>query len=152
MIRSLALVLLLAVPAAAQTQEGYYYPPVGSEEEFTRDLIPGPKPDALARENFVGLLTQAQLKAEPHPRFAIFAKGEGSRRLIMVGLDDDAFRTLYRARAVLAQMTYGLRASPFFREQGLEATATFFDVLQLLDFESLTVSDGDTWSHRINFR
>ncbi len=141
----------LAGSVAAEAQEGRRCPPVALEEAFTRDLIPGPRAGAPARENFAGLPTQAQLEAEPHPRFAIFARGDGSRRPIMAGLDDQTFRTLFRARAVPARTTCGLRASPFFREQGLEATAAFFDVLQLLDFESLTPSDGATWSHRINF-
>ena len=98
------------------------------------------------------MVTTAQRAAPANPRFAIFAKGEGSRRLIMVGLDDGGFKTLYRARAILAQMTYSLRNSPFFKDQGIEATATLFDVLQLMDFESLTLTDGETWSHRVYFK
>lgn len=152
---ALAAALLALGPlasAAADSQEGYYYPPVTSEEEFDREMIDGPVADPLTRETFVTMVTTAQLAAPANPRFAMFAKGEASRRLIMVGLDDEAFKTLYRARAILAQMTYSLRNSPFFKDQGIEATATLFDVLQLMDFESLTVTDGETWSHRIYFK
>tara|TARA_B100002003_G_scaffold192987_2_gene182370 strand:- start:434 stop:925 length:492 start_codon:yes stop_codon:yes gene_type:complete len=153
---ALLLAALLALgplaSAAADSQEGYYYPPVTSEEEFDREMIDGPASDPLTRETFVTMVTTAQLAAPANPRFAIFAKGEGSRRLIMVGLDDGGFKTLYRARAILAQMTYSLRNSPFFKDQGIEATATLFDVLQLMDFESLTLTDGETWSHRVYFK
>ena len=162
MIRRLPLALFLALvplvltlhaaPAAADKQAGYYYPKVTSEEEFTRHLIPGPKADAAMREAFVGIITKAQVDAPAHPRFVLFAKGDGSRRLIMVALEDGPFDTLYRARGVLAQLTYGLRDTPFFRQQGLSSTATFFDVLQLLDFESLTITDGKSWTHRIYFK
>lgn len=148
-----ALALLASAPAVrADQQEGYYYPAVTSEEEFDRKMISGPKSDPLTRETFVTMVNTAQLAAPENPRFAMFAKGDGSRRLIMVGLDDESFKTLFRARAVLAQMTYSLRNSPFFKDQGIEATATLFDVLQLLDFESLTLSDGETWTHRIYFK
>lgn len=146
------LAFAIAGPAPADGQEGYYYPPITSEEEFTRTMISGPQADPTVREGFVSIITQAQLAAPSHPRFALFAKGDGSRRLILVALDDEAFETLFRARAILAQLTYSLRNSKFFRDQGMEATATFFDVLQLLDFESLTVTDGKTWSHRIYFK
>ena len=153
---ALLLAALLALgplaSAAADSQEGYYSPPVTSEEEFDREMIDGPASDPLTRETFVTMVTTAQLAAPANPRFAIFAKGEGSRRLIMVGLDDGGFKTLYRARAILAQMTYSLRNSPFFKDQGIEATATLFDVLQLMDFESLTLTDGETWSHRVYFK
>ncbi|MDF2233280.1 hypothetical protein P2H44_12025 [Albimonas sp. CAU 1670] len=149
---ALALAPGVASPAAADSQEGYYYPPVTSEEEFDREMIDGPTADPLTRETFVTMITTAQLAAPENPRFAIFAKGDGSRRLIMVGLDDGSFKTLYRARAILAQMTYSLRNSPFFKDQGIEATATLFDVLQLMDFESLTITDGETWSHRVYFK
>ena len=29
---------------------------------------------------------------------------------------------------------------------------SLFDVLQLMDFESLTITDGETWSHRVYFK
>ena len=147
-----AALLGAAPPAAADKQEGYYYPPITSEEEFTRKLIPGPEPTRTTREGFITLIVRAQLDAPSAPRFSLFAKGGRSRRLIMIGLDDDAFRTLFRARAVLAQPTYNLRGTVFFTENGIADEGTFFDILQTLDFESLTVSDGLSWSHRIYFK
>lgn len=147
-----ALALVTAAPAAADKQEGYYYPPVTSEEEFTRNIMVGPVATKDAREAFVTLINAAQTQAPDAPAFALFAKGGTSRRLIMVGLDDQLFKTLFRARAVMAQLTYNLRATPFFRDQNLETTATFYDMLQLLDFESLSISDGETWAHRVYFK
>lgn len=148
-----ALLLQAAAPAARADENGenYYFPPITSEERFERSMLSGPRRDALDREAFVGAIARAQAESPQTPRFALFAKGDGSKRLIMVALDDETFRTLFRARAVLAQLTYGLRATPLFRSQGLEASATFFDALKLLGFESLTVSDGATWTHRIHF-
>lgn len=147
----LALALAAGSPAAADKLEGYHYPPVASEETFARRMIDGPLPTQEDREGFVTLITRAQLDAPANPTFSLFAKGGDSRALIMIGLDDASFRTLFRARAVLAQLTYNLRSTPFFREQGLATEATFFDMLQLLGFESLTVSDGVAWAHRIRF-
>ncbi len=134
-------------------QEGYHYPPVETEEDFTRHLIAdAPPADADLRERFVTLITRAQLDAPETPRFVVFAKGTDSKRLIIVALDDQVFRTIFRARAVLAQLSSNLRESPLFVQRGLDTTATFFDMLQLLDFDSLTVTDGVEWSHRIHFR
>jgi hypothetical protein len=141
---------LLAAPAAAE-DETYYHPPVTSSETFDRQLIPGPEATRTDREGFVTLVTRAQLDAPANPIFSLFAKGGESERLYMIALSDDEFRSLFRARAVLAQLTYNLRSTSFFREQGLAVEATFFDMLQLLGFESLVVSDGVSWAHRVNF-
>ncbi len=152
LIAGVALAAAAALPAAAQDRyENYYYPPVGSEETFARKIIPGPVPDANAREAFVTLITRAQLDAPDSPPYVLFAKGEASRKLILVGLDDQMFGSIYRARAVMAQLSASMRGAPFFREQGLQATGTFYDMLQLLDFKSLTITDGESWAHRVNF-
>jgi hypothetical protein len=167
-IRPAAILLLLLALAAPGTsglhaadgdgvsfdrQEGYHYPPVETEEDFTRHLITdAPPADGDLRERFVSLITRAQLDAPESPRFVVFAKGTDSRRLIIVALDDGIFRTIFRARAVLAQLSSNLRESPLFVERGLDTTATFFDMLQVLDFGSLTVTDGVEWSHQIHFK
>ena len=144
---------LRAADASIDRQEGYHYPPVGTEEDFTRHLIAdAPPSDADLRERFVGLITRAQLDAPETPRYVVFAKGGESRRLIIVALDDQVFRTIFRARAVLAQLSSNLRESPLFVERGLDTTATFFDMLQILDFADLTVTDGVDWSHRVHFK
>ncbi|MFO7854950.1 MAG: hypothetical protein R6V44_06980 [Paracoccaceae bacterium] len=145
------LAVLAAVPAAAEDEAPYYHPPITSEETFTRNLIAGPPARKQDREGFVTLVTRAQLDAPANPTFSLFAKGTESDRLYMIALSDDEFRTLHRARAVLAQLTYNLRSTTFFQEQGLAVDATFFDMLQLLGFESLVVSDGMDWAHRIAF-
>ncbi len=152
-VRLAALCLTLAPAAgAADKQEGYYYPPVTSEEEFDRAIITAPPSNQNLRVGFVTTVTKAQLEAPESPRFVMFAKGEGSRRLIMVALDDQVFKTLFRARAVMAQFTSNLRNTEFFEQQGLSTAGTFYDMLQILDFESLTISDGETWSHRVYFK
>jgi hypothetical protein len=144
--------LLTALPVSADKQEGYYYPPVSSEEEFDRAIITAPPANRNVRIGFVNTVTKAQLEAPETPRFVMFAKGADARRLIMVALDDEVFKTLYRARAVMAQFTANLRGTEFFEQQGLTTAGTFYDMLQILDFESLTISDGETWSHRVYFK
>lgn len=130
---------------------GYYYPEAGSAETFGRKLVPSPPANKALRVGFVTTVTKAQLAAPESPRFVIFAKGDQSEHLIMVALDDEIFATLYRARAVLAQLTSNLRGTEFFASQNLQTEGTFFDMLQIMNFESLVISDGVTWSHRVNF-
>ena len=88
---------------------------------------------------------------EVDPRFVFFAKGSDAKHLSVVALDDGVFSTLFRARAVLAQMTSNMRNNDFFRQQELQHVATFFDLLQLMEFDTLVISDGETWSHQVNF-
>lgn len=148
----LTLALLAAFPAMADKQEGYYYPPITSEEEFARFIVAAPPSNRNIRVGFVTTVTKAQLAAPESPRFVMFAKGADARRLIMVALDDEIFKTLFRARAIMAQLSSNLRGTQFFEEQGLTSAGTFFDMLQILDFESVTISDGETWSHRVYFK
>jgi len=143
--------LAVALPAGA-AQEGYYYPEVGSEEVFSRTIAPMPQqPSRDVRVAFVTEITKAQLEAPETPRFAIFAKGGEAEHMIIVALDDEIFSTLFRARAVLAQLTANARGTDFFRGAGIETTATWFDLAKLLGFEELVISDGSAWAHRIRF-
>ena len=154
MIRLIAvfIALCLAVPVAAQDRhEGYYYPTITSEETFERAIRALDGANKRVRVDFVQTLSQAQLAAPESPRFIFFAKGEGASDLIVVALDDSVFRTLYRARAVMAQMTVSVREGPFFRSENLQTVATFYDLLQILEFDTLVLSDGMDCAHRVTF-
>lgn len=155
MIRPLALsaaLCMTALTAAAQERyEGYYYPEVTSQEQFSRVIRQGPQSSKSVRVEFVTNLTAAQLNAPESPRFVFFAKGADAKHLNIIALDDDIFSTIYRARAVMAQMTSNMRNNDFFRAQGLEHVATFYDLLQIMEFDTLVISDGETWSHEVTF-
>ncbi|MEM8752794.1 MAG: hypothetical protein AAGF90_07450 [Pseudomonadota bacterium] len=151
-----AVSLFAAVEARADAHaedryEDYYYPPVTSEETFTRVIAAAPPANAEIRVNFVTSVTKAQLAAPENPRFAIFEKGGASDRLIMVALDDEVFRTIFRARAQLSQITSNMRGTEFFRQQNLHVAGTMFDMLQIMGFKSLVISDGVSWSHLVRF-
>jgi hypothetical protein len=81
----------------------------------------------------------------------IFAKGADAQHMVIIALDDDIFKTVYRARAVLAQLTSNARGTDFFIENGIESHATWFDLAKMLGFDDLVISDGATWSHRVIF-
>lgn len=144
-------VIAAAATAAADSREGYYYPPVGSEEVFARELSGVPQAGRAIRIGFVTQITKAQLAAPESPRFVIFAKGSEADEMIIVALDDQVFKTLYRARAVLAQLTANARATEFFVKNRIADKATWFDLVKLLGFKALVISDGTSWSHRVKF-
>ena len=149
---SLLAALVLATAVAAEDRYvGYYYPEIGSEETFDRVVRDAQGAGKAVRIDFVNVLTSAQLEAPESPRFVFYAKGADSKTLILVALDDEVFKTLYRARALLAQLTVSVRKGGFFREEQLQYVATFYDLLQLMQFDELVISDGENWSHRVNF-
>lgn len=93
------------------------------------------------------MLAMQQMSA-PYPAgLAVFAKGENAEKLIMVALRDDLFDSLYRMRGVLAMMTASARSSELFRSYKVEDIFTFFDLLKLLGFEKVTLSNGRDLSH-----
>lgn len=147
----IALSLTCGAAAAQERYEGYYYPDVTSQEQFTRVIRDSLSPGKNVRVDFVTSLTAAQLAAPESPRFVFFAKGSDARHLTLIALDDEVFSTLFRARAVMAQMTSNVRGNEFFRTQGLAAVATFYDLLQIMEFDTLVISDGATWAHQVNF-
>ncbi|MEO1732874.1 MAG: hypothetical protein AAFR45_04485 [Pseudomonadota bacterium] len=147
----IALVFAAPMLAAQERYEGYYYPEISSSEDFTRVIRRGPESNKSVRVEFVTKLTVSQLAAPESPRFVFFAKGGDAKHLNVVALDDDVFSTIYRARAVLAQMTSNMRNNELFRQQGLDVVATFYDLLQILEFDTLVISDGETWAHQVNF-
>ncbi len=156
--RIVALLLCLCLPVAifAQTSDdryvGYYYPPITSEEVFERYVRVAPSVGRAVRVDFINSITDAQLEDEATPRFVFFAKGQAADELILIALDDEIFASLFRARAILAQLTVNVRRGGFFAAEELQTVATFFDLLQLLEFDSLVISDGKSWSHRVDFK
>ncbi len=158
--RRLLLLVFLLTPAfaipppawAADRHAEYYYPPITSKETFRARA---PVMNNASRETRIGFTvaqTNSQRKLMFPPRYAIFAKGDDAQKMIIVGLDQHSFATLFRARGVLAQLTASARASALFRNLAVEDLFTFFDLARMLGFEQITVSDGRTYAHRIELR
>ncbi|HKY93940.1 MAG TPA: hypothetical protein VJL84_01490, partial [Kiloniellales bacterium] len=151
------LLLLLALPAAAdetvvittpETDDagdrhaGYYYPP---PESFERYEARGPAIKQANRNIRVAFITglEVELAKRGHPvPYAVFAKGSEAEKLIVVALMDGPMDTLYRARAVLANMTAEARLLPLLKQNGVEDWFTFLDLCVLLGFQQVTLSDG----------
>ena len=151
LIALLTALLLTTAVAAEDRYVGYYYPEITSEETFDRVVRASQGAGKAVRVDFINIITTAQLEAPESPRFVFFAKGEDSATLILTALDDEVFSTLYRARAIMAQLTVSVRKGGFFREEELEYVATFYDLLQLMGFNELIITDGQDWAHRVNF-
>ena len=142
-------VSLTGATAVAQDRQGYYYPAITSEEVFERTMLDVQPGDPGDRVRFVINTTRTILQASGSPRYVIFEKGSEAQHMIIVALDDEVFATLYRARAVLAQLTAQVRGSEFFERTGMATEATWFDMVKLLGFEDVVVSDGREWAHRV---
>ncbi|MFK7867669.1 MAG: hypothetical protein AB8B58_00360 [Roseobacter sp.] len=149
-----AILSCLFFVAAAQAEEryvGYYYPEITSEEVFERVVRESSGAGKAVRIDFINVLTTAQLEAPESPRFVFYVKGSDSKTLILTALDDEVFSTLYRARAIMAQLTVSVRKGGFFQQEELQYVATFYDLLQLMNFDELLVTDGEKWTHRVDF-
>jgi hypothetical protein len=148
----MALFVFVSLASAAGAEDhhaGYYYPPPQSEEEYVaraRTLLNANRSMRLA---FINTVTAEQYTEAYPPQYAMFAKGDDAEKMIIVSLYDGAFDTLYRARGLLAMLSSVARRSPFFKEYNVEDLFTFFDLLKLLGFTQLTISDGDTFAHRV---
>ncbi len=62
---------------------------------------------------------------------------------------DGQLNTIYRARALLAQLTAIARSTPFFQQNTQPEEATFFDFMKLLGFHQVTITDGKAFAHQV---
>jgi hypothetical protein len=153
-LKGLLLAAALLLPSSVPADEpdhhaGYYYPEPQSSETYKARYDTLRDSSRLRRLVFVTGVTQQLLKAQYAPTFAIFAKGDDADKLIIVGLQDGPFSTIYRARAQLANLTAMARVTAFFREHTNPENATFFDLLKLLGFKQVTVTDGVNFAHQV---
>jgi hypothetical protein len=150
-----AAVLVFGLAAAAKAAEsddrhaGYYYPEPTSSEVYEARALTVPEATRKGRIAFVTGITNEQNKAPYPPTAAIFAKGSEAEKLIIVALEDGRIDTLYRARAIFAQMTAVARLLPIFSQLGVEDYFTFFDLAKMLGFEQITISNGRDFAHQI---
>jgi len=145
----------VAWPMAAHAQDrhaGYYYPEVSSSEVYRSRAQTLPDSDRTRRIGFVTGVTAGQTERPYAPITAMFAKGTEAEKLILIGLQNGPLDTLYRARAVLAMLTATSRTTAVFRDLDPQSQYTFLDLLKLLGFVQITVSDGRSWAHQIEIQ
>lgn len=165
---AVAVALMVAVPAVAQQKPaapakpaaaaaddkyvGYYYPKPNSTETYQSAMQTIAGVDRPQRVQFVTVVSQGTIQSTYRVPYAVFVKGEKADKLIIVGLAPNEFGTIYRMRALLANMTTMSRLSPFFQERTVAEDATFFDLLKLLGFTSVTITDGDKLTHQVTIK
>jgi len=144
------LLLGLASSAAAEDRHaGYYYPEPQTQETYKARGDTLKEANRGLRIGFVTGLTK-QLLAQPYaPTEAIFAKGAEAEKLIIVAFEDGRIDTLYRARALFANLTAVARLMPLFQEYGVQDWFTFFDLAKMLGFSQITISDGRDFAHQV---
>jgi hypothetical protein len=145
------MVVALAAPASAQesTHAGYYYPEPQTREEYVARARVMVDADRSRRLQFTQAMTLGQLERPYPPPFAIFAKGDEAEKLIIVSMSAGYADTLFRMRGFLALLTHVARATPLFTAFKVEEIFTFLDLLKMLGFQQLTVTDGDRYAHQI---
>ncbi|MFZ5780630.1 MAG: molybdopterin-guanine dinucleotide biosynthesis protein A [Pseudomonadota bacterium] len=149
-----------AKPAAAPAPKsatddryiGYYYPKPTSTEVFESSLQTIQGVDRAQRIQFVTVVSQGTIQSAYRVPYAVFAKGGQGDKMIIVGMQQGELNTIYRMRALLANMTTMSRLSPFFQERTVAEDATFFDLLKLLGFRELTITDGEKVTHQVTIK
>ena len=119
-------VLILASAARSEVprrdrHSGYYYPEPGSSEVYRARPDRTPEANRPLRVGFVTGVAAMMAKRAYAPSYALFAKGGEAEKLIIVALSDGPLDTLFRARAVLADLTAFARTMPIFGEYGARA-------------------------------
>jgi len=138
--------------AAEDRHAGYYYPTPDEIEVYHTEIQPLPQASRAMRIGFVTGLTNQIFQNPYPPQAAIFAKGTEAEKLIIVALADERIDTIYRARAQLANMTSMARLLPGVQDMGIRDEFNFFDLIKLLGFTQLTISDGRNFAHQVQMQ
>jgi hypothetical protein len=139
----------ISTSVAAERHAGYYHPIPATSETFRARAETLPNSDRKRRVLFVTEMVNQMMNNPYPPPFAMFAKGEHAQKLIITSLVDGGYNTLYRMRGLLAILTARARMTPLFEQSSGQDVLTFLDLLKLLGFEQITVTDGDNFAHRI---
>lgn len=149
-----ALILALSGPAgrAEDKHVGYYYPTPARIETYTARAPTMEGADRRRRVGFVVAVVNQMLDRPYAPGLSFFAKGDEAEKLIIVSNRAGQLDTIYRVRALLATLTSTARLTPIFKELKVDHLFTFLDLLKMLGFTQITVSDGDHFAHQILIR
>ncbi|MGQ3298210.1 hypothetical protein [Reyranella sp.] len=131
---------------------GYYYPKPTAVENYASPMQTIAGAERAQRVQFATVVSQGTIQSAYRVPYSVFVKGEKADKMIIVGLQPGEMSTIYRARAILANMTTMSRLSPFFQERTIAEDANFFDLLKLLGFQQITISDGDKFTHQVNIK
>ncbi len=149
----IALAMAMSLGGAAHAAErhvGYYYPEPQTSEIYKARAQVLPDAKRALRIGFVTGLANQLLGQSYAPTQAIFAKGTDAEKMIIVAFQDGQIDTIYRARALFANLTAVARVMPLFQEYGVQDWFTFFDLAKMLGFQQITISDGRDFAHRVN--
>lgn len=144
----LSVLCLSGISKASDRHAGYYYPDSASQESYGSKARALPGANRTRRVGFIVNVTKGLIEQPYAPTFAMFAKGADAEKMLIVALEDDVLDTIYRARAQLAVLTSVARTMPIFRNVDA-SEINFFDLLKMLGFTQLTISDGDHFAHQV---
>ncbi|MCH6578424.1 MAG: hypothetical protein IH807_11430 [Proteobacteria bacterium] len=131
---------------------GYYYPKPAAIEIYKARAAVLPGANRKRRVAFIVAVVNERLQRPYPPTYSLFPKGGRAHKLIIVSNLPGQLNTIYRVRALLATMTSVARSLPIFRDHSVEDDFTFLDLMKMLGFESVTVSDGESFTHQIILR
>ena len=134
---------------AADRHVGYYYPEPETQEVYQARANHLPEIGRVERIRFITDMMNQIMDAPYAPRYSLFPKGADAEKAIIIALENDSLNTLYRMRGLLALLTARARETEIFKELQVVDSYTFLDLLKLLGFELLTISDGENLAHQI---
>ncbi|MDP1963470.1 MAG: hypothetical protein Q8K93_14840 [Reyranella sp.] len=141
-----------AAPAAEDKYVGYYYPKPTTVENYTSPMQTIAGAERQQRVQFVTVVSQGTIQSAYRVPYSVFVKGDKAEKLIIVGLQPGELNSIYRIRAILANMTTMSRLSPFFQERTVAEDANFYDLLKMLGFTQLTATDGEKFAYQVNIK
>ena len=151
---SLLLMFLTTGTALSQIKQdryiGYYYPAPQQIEAYCARVPQLPDVNKKRRVGFIVGIKAGMSKQPYASPYSVFAKGGQSSKLLIISKQDGYLNTIYRARALLAELSTSARTTPIFAKSAAPEELTFLDLMTMLGFETVTLSDGEGFAHQIH--
>ncbi|MEH6404304.1 MAG: hypothetical protein V7750_13080 [Sneathiella sp.] len=128
---------------------GYYYPAPQRIEVYCARVSPLADVDKKRRVGFIIGIKSGMTRQSYESPYAVFSKGGLAEKLLIISKRDGHLDTVYRARALLADLSTSARSTPVFTKTGAAEELTFLDLITMLGFRSVTLSDGNNFAHQV---
>lgn len=141
---------VLAISNVAHAESSPFFPDISITETNVATSIQVDPQSGLMRQDFADYINLKTADKPYPPQVSAQLLGENGEALLITAHNNNFISTKYRARAAMARFSSITRTMPVFVENGIGPYVDFVDMLHMVGFKALILSDGNDFSYQVN--
>ncbi len=146
------LTIFLLLSSAVMAEDRLYFP----KPSVTRTVIAQSgliqEASPLNRQNLADFMN-VEISNRPYPpHMSVQVLGVKGEALLITAHQNDFINSTYRAEAAMARFSSLTRTMPVFVQSGIGPYVNFTDMLAMLGFKALILSDGVAFAYQVNIQ